>query len=49
MVGDYSWFSSFTKVKNDGNVSFKDNPKGKIVSIGNIGKKIPLLLLSMYV
>ena len=36
MTVNYSWFSSFTKIKNDGNVSFGDNLKGKIIGIGNI-------------
>ena len=37
MLGNYSWFSSFTKIENDGNVSFGDNLKGKIIGIGNVG------------
>ncbi|KAH9671187.1 Integrase catalytic domain-containing protein [Citrus sinensis] len=37
MTGNYSWFSSFTKIENDGDVSFGDNSKGKIVGIGNVG------------
>ena len=38
MIGNYSWFLSFTKIKNDGEVLFGDNSKGKIIGIGNIGK-----------
>ncbi|KAH9649048.1 Integrase catalytic domain-containing protein [Citrus sinensis] len=38
MTGNYAWFSSFTKVENDGDVSFGDNSKGKILGIGNVGK-----------
>ena len=37
MTVNYSWFSSFTKIKNDGNVSFGDNSKGKIIDIDNVG------------
>ncbi|KAH9698132.1 hypothetical protein KPL71_023896 [Citrus sinensis] len=37
MTGNYSWFSSFTKIKNGGDVSFGDNSKGKIIGIGNVG------------
>ncbi|KAH9763753.1 hypothetical protein KPL70_001275 [Citrus sinensis] len=37
MTGNYSWFSSFTKIENDGDVSFGDNSKGKIIGIGNVG------------
>ena len=36
MTGNYSWFSSFTKIENDGNVSFGENSKGKIIGIGNV-------------
>ncbi|KAH9672866.1 hypothetical protein KPL70_017899 [Citrus sinensis] len=35
MTGNYSWFSSFTKIENGGDVSFEDNSKGKIIGIGN--------------
>ena len=38
MTGNYTWFSSFTKIENDGDVSFGDNSKGKILGIGNVGK-----------
>ena len=37
MTGNYSWFSSFTKIENGGDVSFGDNSKGKIIGIGNVG------------
>ncbi|KAH9716748.1 Integrase catalytic domain-containing protein [Citrus sinensis] len=33
---NYSWFSSFTKIENGGDVSFGDNSKGKIIRIGNV-------------
>ncbi|KAK9192656.1 hypothetical protein WN944_003349 [Citrus x changshan-huyou] len=33
---NYSWFSSFTKIENGGDVSFQDNSKGKIIGIGNV-------------
>ncbi|KAH9802197.1 hypothetical protein KPL71_001280 [Citrus sinensis] len=36
MAGNYSWFSSFTKIENGGDVSFGDNSKGKIIGIGNV-------------
>ncbi|KAH9743236.1 hypothetical protein KPL70_003240 [Citrus sinensis] len=36
MTGNYSWFSSFTKIENGGDVSFGDNSKGKIIRIGNV-------------
>ncbi|KAH9648503.1 hypothetical protein KPL70_025607 [Citrus sinensis] len=39
MTGNYSWFSSFTKIENGGDVSFGDNSKGKIIGIGNVGNK----------
>lgn len=38
MTGDYSWLSSFTKVKNGREVSFRENSKGKIVGVGNVSK-----------
>ncbi|KAH9767789.1 hypothetical protein KPL71_011399 [Citrus sinensis] len=37
MTGNYSWFSSFIKIENGGDVSFGDNSKGKIIGIGNVG------------
>ncbi|KAH9779804.1 Integrase catalytic domain-containing protein [Citrus sinensis] len=37
MTGNYSWFSSFTKIENGGDVSFGDNSRGKIIGIGNVG------------
>ena len=37
MKGNYSWFSSFTKIENGGAVSFGDNSKGKIIGVGNFG------------
>ncbi|KAK9217771.1 hypothetical protein WN943_006399 [Citrus x changshan-huyou] len=36
MTRNYSWFSSFTKIENGGDVSFGDNSKGKIIGIGNV-------------
>ncbi|KAH9743819.1 hypothetical protein KPL70_003436 [Citrus sinensis] len=39
MTGNYSWFSSFTKIENGGDVSFGDNSKGKIIGIGNVANK----------
>ncbi|KAH9762999.1 hypothetical protein KPL70_001024 [Citrus sinensis] len=36
MTGNYSWFSSFTKIENGGDVSFGDNSKRKIIGIGNV-------------
>ncbi|KAH9671118.1 hypothetical protein KPL70_017229 [Citrus sinensis] len=36
MTGNYSWFSSFTKIENGGGVSFGDNSKRKIIGIGNV-------------
>ena len=44
MTGNYSWFSSFTKIENSGDVSFGDNPKGKIIGIDNIGKESSTLI-----
>ena len=44
MTGNYSWFSSFTKIENSGDVSFRDNPKGKIIGIDNIGKESSTLI-----
>ena len=38
MTGNYTWFSSFTKIENSEDVSFGDNSKGNILRIGNIGK-----------
>ncbi|KAH9779609.1 hypothetical protein KPL71_007757 [Citrus sinensis] len=40
MTGNYSWFSSFTKIENGGDVSFGDNSKGKITGIGNVGYRV---------
>ncbi|KAH9792991.1 Integrase catalytic domain-containing protein [Citrus sinensis] len=40
MTGNYSWFSSFTKIENGGDVSFGDNSKGKIIGIGNVGYRV---------
>ena len=37
MTGNYSWFSSCTKIQNGGDVSFGDNSKGKIIGIRNVG------------
>ena len=38
MIGNYTWFPSFTKIKNGGDISFGDNSKGKILGIGNVSK-----------
>ena len=38
MTGNYPWFSSFTKIEKGGDVSFRDNKKGKILEIGNVSK-----------
>ena len=38
MTRSYSWFSSFTKIKNVEDVSFRDNSKGKNIDVGNVGK-----------
>ena len=38
MTGNYTWFPSFTKIKNGGDISFGDNSKGKILGIGNVSK-----------
>ena len=38
IIGNYIWFSSFTKIINGGEVSIGDNSKGKILGIGNVGK-----------
>ncbi|KAH9696893.1 hypothetical protein KPL71_023375 [Citrus sinensis] len=40
MTGNYAWFSSFTKIKNGGDISFGDNSKGKILGIGNVEKVV---------
>ena len=33
MTSDYSWLSSFTKIKNGGDVLFGDNSKEKILGV----------------
>lgn len=38
MIGDYSWSSSFTKVENGGDVSFRDSLEKKIIGVGNVCK-----------
>ena len=38
MTGNYAWFSSFTKIENGGDVSFRDNSKEKILGTGNVRK-----------
>ena len=38
MTGNYAWFSSLIKIENGGDVFFRDNLKGKILGIGNVGK-----------
>ena len=38
MTGDYFGPSNFTEVKNDREVSFGDNSKGKIIGIDNVDK-----------
>ncbi|KAH9657663.1 CCHC-type domain-containing protein [Citrus sinensis] len=40
MTENYSWFSSFTKIENGGDVSFGDNSKGKIIGIENVGYRV---------
>jgi hypothetical protein len=43
MTGDKNKFTSLT-LKDGGNVKFGDNSKGKIISIGNIGKTHSLVI-----
>lgn len=40
MIGNYAWFSSFTKIENGGDVSFEDNSKGKILRIGKVSSTL---------
>ncbi|KAH9744129.1 hypothetical protein KPL70_003555 [Citrus sinensis] len=40
MTENYAWFSSFTKIKNGGDVFFGDNSKGKILEIGDPSRGI---------
>ena len=40
MTGNYSSFSSFTKIENGGDVSFENNSKGKIIGIGNVSSTL---------
>ena len=47
MIGNYTWFSSFTKTENGGDVSFRDNSKEKIFGIGNIGKVSLTLIVNV--
>ena len=44
MNENYAWFSSFTKIENSGDVSFRDNSKGKILGIGNVSKVTSTLI-----
>ena len=44
ITGNYAWFSSFTKIENGEDVSFRDNLKGKILGIGNVGKVFSTLI-----
>ena len=44
MTGNYSWFSSFTKIENDRNISFRDNSKEKIIGIRNVGNVFSSLI-----
>ena len=44
MTGNYICFSSFTKIENGGDVSFRDNSKGNILGIGNVGKASSTLI-----
>ena len=44
MTENYSWFSSFTKIENGGDVSFGDNSKGKIIGISNVSKEYSTLI-----
>ena len=46
MIGDFSKFSTFTK-KDRGFVTFGDNAKGKIISIGNVGNSSPPIIESV--
>ena len=43
MTGDKNKFTSLA-LKDGGNVKFGDNSKGKIISIGNIGKTYSLII-----
>ena len=43
MAGDKNKFTSLA-LKDGGNVKFEDNSKGKIISIGNIGKSSSLII-----
>ena len=43
MAGDKNKFTSLA-LKDGGNVKFGDNSKGKIISIGNIGKSSSLII-----
>ena len=47
MIGNYSWFSSFTKIKNGGDVSFGDNLKRKTIGVGNVGNVSSTLIENM--
>ena len=48
MTGNYFWFSSFTKIENGGNVSFRDNSKGKIIGTGNVSNVSSTLIENVY-
>ena len=48
MTRNYEWLLSFTKIENGGDVSFRDNSKGKILGIGNVGKVSSTLIENVY-
>ena len=43
MTGDKNKFTSLA-LKDGGNIKFRDNSKGKIIGIGNIGKSYSLII-----
>jgi len=47
MTGDDSLFSGITKI-NGGKVTFRDNSKGKIIGVGNIGSKSSLSIKKVF-
>jgi hypothetical protein len=47
MTGDDLLFSSITKINGE-NVTFRDNSKGKIISVGNIGGKSSPLIENVF-
>jgi len=48
MTGDDSLFSGITKI-NGGKVTFRDNSKGKIIGVGNIGSKSSLSIEKVFI